>query len=368
MVPGPTRYAVSQVDDIKSSFELFMRNSCSSLLMETQEEDELCFPQFLNSSCKKPTLLWSQTVILKIASFISVLTVFLNLLIIISISHFRQLHTPTNSLVLSLAVSDFLVGLLLMPVEIFRKEACWLLGDIVCVLYNYLTFHIVSASLGNIILITVDRYVAICYPLHYPIRFSVAKVNCSVCLCWLWYAFYSIFFLKDELIQPGRGKSCIGECVVIINFVIVTIDLVMNFIIPVIFIIFMYIRVFMAVVSQARAMHSHVTTVKPQVSVNLRKKRQRTKTSELKAARTLGVVVFVYLMCYCPFYCFSLIGDNLKNTSSTSFLFFFFLLIYFNSCLNPLIYALLYPWFKKAAKIILTLQILRPGSCDASIL
>ncbi|KAM4560798.1 trace amine-associated receptor 6-like [Fundulus diaphanus] len=41
--------------------------------------------------------------------------------------------------------------------------------------------------------------------------------------------------------------------------------------------------------------------------------------------------------------------------------------IYFNSCLNPLIYALFYPWFRKAIRHIVTLQILQPGSCEVTL-
>ncbi|XP_008303139.1 trace amine-associated receptor 13c-like [Stegastes partitus] len=326
--------------------------------MDAQDGADLCFPQLINTSCKKPAFPQTEDLILYVAMFlISLVTVVLNLLVIISVSHFRQLHTPTNILLLSLAVSDLLVGFLLTPIEIKRKTACWFVGDIMCSLHGYLSCNIVIVSIGNMVLISADRYVAICDPLHYPTKFTVTRVKVCVCLCWLYSILYSGLIVLDDLMHPGKYNSCYGECVIVITFIAGVIDLAFTFLLPVSVIIILYMSVFVVAVSQARAMRSHVTAVTLQVSASL-----TAKKSELKAARTLGILVIVYLMCFCPFYCVLLAGDS---TSSASFIAFVF---YFNSCLNPMIYALFYPWFRKAVKLIVTLQILQPGSCEANIL
>ncbi|XP_050924951.1 trace amine-associated receptor 13c-like [Lates calcarifer] len=244
------------------------------------EEDELCFPQLLNTSCKKPKPPHSETVFIYILLFfISVLTAALNLLVIISISHYRQLHSPTNLLLLSLAVSDFFVGFLQLPAEMLIYHGCWLLGDFACALNVALGFILNSVSVGNMVLMSVDRYVAICEPMYYPIRVT------------------------------------------------------------------------------ARAMRSHVAVVKLQCSVTV-----TSKKSELKAARNLGVLVVVFLLCFSPYYCFSVAAENSWISA------FQICLLYFNSCLNPVIYAFFYPWFRKAVKHIVTLQILQPGSSEANVL
>ncbi|XP_030613325.1 trace amine-associated receptor 1-like [Archocentrus centrarchus] len=308
----------------------------------------------------KPTLHWSKAVLLIIVlSCISLITATFNLLVIISVSCFRQLHTPSNTLLLSLAVSDFLVGLLLMPLEIFRNTTCWVLGDLMCSVYWYLTGNITYASIGNVVLISVDRYVAICDPLHYPTRITVTRVKLSVCLCWFLSILYYSLYTKDILIEPGRYNSCYGECVFVISDVAGIVDLALSFVVPVTVIIVLYMRVFVVAVSQARAMRSHVTAVTLQRSLT------QTNRSELKAARTLGVLVVVFLASFCPFYCYSVVKENLVNDPSTFFVIMFF---YFNSCLNPLIYALFYPWFKNAAKLIITLQIFKDGGSEANIL
>ncbi|XP_034417945.1 trace amine-associated receptor 13c-like [Cyclopterus lumpus] len=312
--------------------------------MEAEDGSELCFPQLQNTSCRKPTLLWHEALLPFFLMSISTLTVALNLLVIISVSHFRKLHTPTNILILSLAVSDLIVGLLLLPVEIILKLSCWFLGDLACSLFNYVSFIVTSASVGNMVLISMDRYMSICDPLHYTARVTVNRVRLCVCMCWLGSVSYSAVFARDSLTQPGKYNSCHGECVVFIDYVSGAVDVVLTCALPVTVIIVLYARVFSVAVAQARAMRSQISVV----SVGLKMMR-----SELKAARTLGVVVVLFLICFCPYYAVSLVSDSLVSSSYVSFVLYLF---YLNSFLNPLIYALFYPWFRKAIKRIVILQ------------
>ncbi|KAK2840297.1 hypothetical protein Q5P01_014037 [Channa striata] len=327
--------------------------------METFGETELCFPQLLNASCLKPKRPhFEATLTYMLVYSIALITAVLNLLVIISISHFKQLHTPTNLLLLSLAVSDFFVGLL-MFFQIMFIDGCWYLGDIMCTLYQYLAYVITSTSAGTMVLISVDRYVAICRPLHYSAEITKHRVKVCVCLCWICSIIFQTLNLQDVLKQPGQYNSCFGECVFFINYIGGVSDLIFTFILPITVIVVLYMRVFVVVLSQARAMRSHVAAVSLQRSVKV------TKKSELKATRTLGFVIVVFLICLCPYYCVALTGqDNLLNGSSAAVV---LCLYYFNSCLNPVIYAFLYPWFRKSIQLIVTLQILQPDSCDANM-
>ncbi|XP_034549980.1 trace amine-associated receptor 13c-like [Notolabrus celidotus] len=318
------------------------------------KEAELCFPQFLNDSCRIPETpnfsFWCLYIVL---FFLCLVTTALNMLVILSISHFRQLHTPTNILLLSLAVSDLLVGILVMPFEIILKETCWILGDFMCVLYFLVPITIISSSVGNMVLISIDRYVAICDPLHYPRKVTLRRASLCVSVSWGSAALYSVILLHENLMEPGRYISCRGECFINISG---TVDLVVSFIVPIWVIVVLYVRVFVVAVSQARA-------VKHQTK---RLKTVKAKKSEMKAAITLGILVVVFLLCYSPYYCVSLSGHEILIGSYSEV--FMIFLMYFNSCLNPVIYALFYPWFRKAMRLILTGQMLRPGSREVRVL
>ncbi|XP_040913434.1 trace amine-associated receptor 13c-like [Toxotes jaculatrix] len=329
--------------------------------MEILEEPELCFPQ-LNTSCRRTMRPQLKTTIIYclLSSSITLLTVVLNLLVIISISHFRQLHTTTNLLLLSLAVADFLVGVLLMPVEIILFQGCWILGEFMCALNYFLGFLVISVSVGNMVLISVDRYIAICDPMFYSTKVTLKRVQLCVCLCWIFSAVHSTWLLRDFLKQPSRYNSCYGECVVIINYAEGVVDLVVTFLGPIVVIILLYLRVFVVAVSQAHAMRSHIAATTLQRSETVKAKR-----SEMKAARTLGIVVVVFLLCSCPYYYFTAATEKDEVEASSTGLEIWFL--YLNSCLNPVIYVSFYPWFRKSIKHIATLQILQPGSRDTSL-
>ncbi|XP_067372080.1 trace amine-associated receptor 13c-like [Channa argus] len=271
----------------------------------------------------------------------------------------RQLHTPTNLLLLSLAVSDFFIGIL-MFFQVMLIDGCWFLGDLMCTMYQYVAYIVTSASVGTMVLICVDRYVAICYPLLYSTEITHNRVKVCISLCWLCSVILQTLLLQDVLKQPGKFNSCFGMCVFVINYIAGVSDFIFTFILPITVIIVLYMRVFVVAVSQARAMRSHVAAVSHQRFVKV------TKKSELKAARTLGVVIVVFLICLCPYYCVALTGqDILINASSAAFV---ICLYYFNSCLNPVIYAVFYPWFRKSMKLILSLKILQPESYRANLL
>ncbi|XP_068186311.1 trace amine-associated receptor 13c-like [Antennarius striatus] len=327
--------------------------------MSSFHEDEICFPQLLNSSCRKAVLPYFESLFTYIIlSFICIVTVILNILVVISISHFKQLHTPTNLLLLSLAVSDCFIGFLIL-FQIDLIDGCWFLGDIICAAYYVLGYIIASVSIGTMVLISIDRYVAICDPLHYSTKVTVKRTNICVCLCWMFSVLFHCLMLKNNLQQPGRYNTCVGQCIFITEYVHVFADMILSFIIPVAVIVVLYMRVFVVAVSQARAMRSHITSVTIKCSTKV-----TAKKSQIKAAITLGVVVVVFLICLCPFYCIVLSGP--ESTLDATLTVFVITLFTFNSCLNPLIYALFYPWFRKSIKLIVTLKILRGGSHNIS--
>ena len=265
----------------------------------------------------------------------------------------RKLHTPTNQLLLSLAASDLLVGLVVMPSEVVYMQSCWYLGDTACALFGTISFIATSCSVGNMVLISADRYVAICQPLHYTTKVTPRRAQGCVCLCWGAVLLYNCLILLELLRHPGIHKPCQGECVMFISSVSSSVDLVFTFVGPTTVIIVLYSRVFVVAVGQARAMRSNVSTVV--------RARETVGRSERKAARTLGIVVVVFLTCFCPYYCLTLTGLPLAGSAGNW-------LLYLNSCLNPVIYALFYPWFRKAVKLIITLHILRPNSCETNVL
>ncbi|KAJ3593710.1 hypothetical protein NHX12_006044 [Muraenolepis orangiensis] len=323
----------------------------------------LCFPQSHNESCQRPVRPHSEAVLYYTAlSSVALLTVALNLLVVISISHFRQLHTPTNLLLLSLATCDLLVGLLVMPVETVRiTDSCWRMGPYVCSLATLVAFVLTSASVGNVVLISVDRYVAICYPLRYHAVVTQRRTAACVALCWLSSVVYNGAILDDHLARSARLTACRGECVVVIDSTRGAADLVFTFIGPCTVIPVLYLRVLAVAVAQARAARTQTFAMSTaQAGAGADRK------SERKAARTLGILIVVFLACFCPYY-YPVLAEE-YSTHSDALWSIMSWMVYVNSTLNPLIYALFYPWFRRAIRVIVTLRILEEGSAQTRVL
>ncbi|XP_060739506.1 trace amine-associated receptor 13c-like [Tachysurus vachellii] len=279
------------------------------------------------------------------------LTVCGNLLVIISVLHFKQLHTPTNMLLLSLAVSDFLVGALVMPpMLIWTIESCWIFGRDFCISFLLIGGIIMTISIYNVALIAVDRYLALSNPFLYMSSIS-RRTMCIVvysnwCVCITYMTAFYYFSGSSE-----TSVMCPGECLLIVNEVWSVINLVVTFIFPLSVIIILYTRVFLIAKKHATAIRELNNHTRPKTQ----KITSHSMKSERKAAKVLGILVSVFLMCLLPFYFYSILGNVIEIQIET--LLKVLVVVHLNSTINPVIYALFYPWLRRCVKLIITLQI-----------
>ncbi|XP_059931651.1 growth hormone secretagogue receptor type 1 [Gadus macrocephalus] len=90
-----------------------------------------------------------------------------NTMTILIIQRFKDMKTTTNLYLSSMAVSDLLIFLCL-PFDLYRlwKYVPWLFGETVCRLYHYINEGCTYATILHITALSVERYIAISFPLH----------------------------------------------------------------------------------------------------------------------------------------------------------------------------------------------------------
>uniref|UniRef100_A0A3P9KEA5 G-protein coupled receptors family 1 profile domain-containing protein n=1 Tax=Oryzias latipes TaxID=8090 RepID=A0A3P9KEA5_ORYLA len=275
---------------------------------------------------------------------LSVVTVCGNLLVIIAVIYFKQLHTPSNYLILSLAVTDLLVGLVVLPISIvFALSSCLYDRGIFCKIRDSFDVVLSTTSLFNLCCISVDRYYAVCQPLTYRVRMSTRVVAVMITMSWGISIFVAIGFVVAELNQEKCKDDCFSD--VVLEKVLAP---VFSFYLPVLIMIYIYLRIFFVAQRQARSIQN--TNSAATVS-----------HMERKATKTLAIVMGVFLMCWLPFFlCFSLQVLGGVSVPLYETLNWFTLC---NSMLNPFIYGFFYSWFRSAFKMIISGKIFQ-GNCS----
>uniref|UniRef100_A0A8C4SVR1 G-protein coupled receptors family 1 profile domain-containing protein n=1 Tax=Erpetoichthys calabaricus TaxID=27687 RepID=A0A8C4SVR1_ERPCA len=331
--------------------------------LEAQQSKQYCY--VFNKSCLKEIWAPEVSVILYIFSACSVLlTVFGNFLVIISFSHFRQLHTPSNLLVLSLAVADFFIGGFSMPFELIKLiENCWYFGDtfyMLCFIHTFISFLLTSVSLSNLVFIAIDRYVAVCDPLLYSAKITIPLVGIFILCSWVSSVVYTwaILYFKGMIFTYETENSCIGDCGAMYTELWTMVDLLATFILPCSVMICLYTKIFIV----AKRHLKIINALSREMHRTQKNHSNISKRSERKAAKTLGIVISVFLLCWVPYYFCIIINSYTMTVVPMEIFSIFTCIVYFNSGMNPIIYALFYPWFQKSLKLIITFKICSPAS------
>lgn len=103
------------------------------------------------------------------------------------ILRYRVMQTPTNYYLLSLAVSDLLLLLLGMPLELYElwQNYPFLLGEGGCYFRTFLFETVCFASILNVTALSVERYIAVVHPLKVKHMTTGAHVKRVILILWV---------------------------------------------------------------------------------------------------------------------------------------------------------------------------------------
>lgn len=111
-----------------------------------------------------------------VAGTLSIVTVVGNIMVMISFKIDKQLQTISNYFLFSLAVADFAIGLISMPLfTISTLMGKWPLGPHICDTWLALDYLASNASVLNLLIISFDRYFSVTRPLTYRARRTTNK-------------------------------------------------------------------------------------------------------------------------------------------------------------------------------------------------
>lgn len=109
-----------------------------------------------------------------------------NVLVCLSVIKVRKLRHPSNYLLVSLAISDLCVAIFVMPFGLYQSiNDRWQLGRLLCNVYVVSDVTSCTASILNLCVISIDRYLSITKPLTYCVERTTRLMMGLIAAVWI---------------------------------------------------------------------------------------------------------------------------------------------------------------------------------------
>ncbi|XP_064642171.1 histamine H3 receptor-like [Lineus longissimus] len=293
-----------------------------------------------------------------------------NFLTMLSFCLDKKLRIVSNMYIINLAVNDILVGVVSIPLYGTSSllNHYWPFGYPMCKFYIMVDFIACAGSSTSIMLISYDRYLLVTEGINYSVKQTKRKAGIKIGITWaVILPIYGTFTLFYDTFR-GYSIAVAGDCNEefandeIFNIFLSTFE----FLIPLIFITFLNFRVYHNIHKRTKAKvgpmekTKEISTISGSGSMQPKEENAshvRLLKRDRRAARSLAALVIIYFVCWAPYTIFTVLislNDQYWNEDD------YFMpyesviwLLWLNSSLNPIMYALTVPAFKRSYKRIL---------------
>ncbi|CAF0843697.1 unnamed protein product [Adineta ricciae] len=253
----------------------------------------------------------------------------------------KNYRNVTNCYVINLAIADLLFLTLSIPYTTYLGVVNTTpFGDTFCKVYTYLAYGFLQATCNIIAVMSIDRYLYIVRTKS-KLRWRTPRNAFIICIT-IWACSLILiipYHIISHLLVPNLKSCSVNEHE---NLVVCFIPFCSYYAIPLLIIIICYTNLALHVIKSSRKMAGHMNTVVFHRTVQVKQRR---------VTRMVIVVTLAFAICWLPIHILELLKcANLSRLNSLISSYpgtlyairaITHALGYFNSCLNPYLYALL---------------------------
>ena len=272
-----------------------------------------------------------------ITIMLSIPTILLNAFIILARKQRRELQKPSNIMLQSLAVTDLLIGVIVMPITatIYFLTFSQGLPEYTCMLFGAKSFFfpfLFSATLQHLTIIAWERYVAVQKWMDYKLIITSGRLKKIAIGIWLSALFPAVAYFSMAVVSGDR---------LVLKGVLtcwVATEAVCLFLIA-----FFYRKVYLAIRNRKLDEIS-------QIHVLMKAK------LESKAAKITGLLTVVIISSFIPIFAFAVLGNLVPLFRTNASIRLTQLVTQLNSLFNPLLYCYRDQRFRNAFRELLGMK------------
>ncbi|XP_001509314.1 thyrotropin-releasing hormone receptor-like [Ornithorhynchus anatinus] len=290
-----------------------------------------------------------------------------NMMVVLVVLTTRDMRTPTNCYLVSLALADLMVLVAAgLPNVSNSLAGRWIYGRAGCLGITYFQYLGINVSSCSITAFTVERYIAICHPMRAQTVCTVSRAKRIISGIWLVTSAYCMlwFFLVDINISKNQSLECGYKVSRNLYLPIYLLDFAIFFVTPLLVATILYGLIgrilFLTSLSSLPNHSSNCWWEKSTKERNPGGKAEGAKMSSSSRAKgvlssrkqvtkMLVVVVVLFALLWTPYRTLVLVNSFVDHPYLDPwFILFCRICIYTNSAINPIIYNLMSQKFRAA--------------------